>query len=102
VDVLTTKHKFSLKGTTDAPIYYHLGCDYFREPAGTMYYGTYIGKLADSFERLFGEKSRHYSSPLEPGDHPEVDSSSLLDLRWYLAIPISDWLRSVGCAVGET
>jgi Reverse transcriptase (RNA-dependent DNA polymerase) len=52
VDALLTKHKFSLKGT--GPIYYHLGCDYTREPCGIMYYGprTYISKLADSFERM--------------------------------------------------
>jgi hypothetical protein len=36
VDALLTKHKFSLKGT--GPIYYHLGCDYTREPCGIMYY----------------------------------------------------------------
>jgi hypothetical protein len=46
-----------------------------------MYYGprTYISKLSDSFEWMFGEKPRHYSSPLKPGDHPEVDTSALLD-----------------------
>jgi Reverse transcriptase (RNA-dependent DNA polymerase) len=80
VDALLTKHKFSLKGT--GPVYYHLGCDYTREPCGIMYYGPrmYISKLADSLERMFGEKPRHYSSPLDPGDHPEVDTSALLDL----------------------
>ena len=30
-------------------------------------------KLLDAYERLFGEKPTGYSSPLEKGDHPELD-----------------------------
>jgi hypothetical protein len=74
-------HKFKLKGT--GPIHFHLGCDYFKDPEGLLCYGPkkYIRKLIDEYEREFGEKPRSYSSPLEKGDHPELDTSELLDLR---------------------
>jgi hypothetical protein len=81
VKVLEGRHKFKLKGT--GPIHFHLGCDYFRDKDGTMCYAPkkYIGKMIDEYEREFGSKPKLYSSPLERGDHPEQDTSELLDLR---------------------
>ena len=35
--------------------------------------------MMESYERLFGEKPKGCSSPLEKGDHPELDESTLLD-----------------------
>ena len=35
--------------------------------------------MLDSFERLFGEKPKGFSSPLEKGDHPELDLSPEMD-----------------------
>jgi hypothetical protein len=31
------------------------------------------------YERMFGEKPKDYSSPLEKNDQPELDESDLLD-----------------------
>jgi hypothetical protein len=69
-----------LKGT--GPITFHLGCDFFRDADGTLCYAPakYIKKCLDNYERLFGEKPKKASSPLIKGDHPELDSSELLDL----------------------
>ena len=40
----------------------------------------YINRMVDAYERMFGEKPRTTaSSPLEKGDHPELDTSDLLD-----------------------
>ena len=40
----------------------------------------YIEKMALSYELMFGEKpSTKVHSPLEKGDHPELDTSELLD-----------------------
>ena len=80
-DALETKYKFSLKGT--GPIHFHLGCDYFRDPDGTLCYGPrrYIDKMVADFERMFQAKPKKYSSPLEKGDHPETDDSEILDLE---------------------
>ena len=35
--------------------------------------------MIGQFENMFGCKPREYSSPLEKGDHPEVDTSEELD-----------------------
>jgi hypothetical protein len=80
-DALQQDHKFTLKGT--GPIHFHLGCDYFREPNGTLCYGPrrYVDKMIADHVRMFGEKPKHYTSPMERGDHPETDDSALLDLE---------------------
>jgi hypothetical protein len=60
---------------------FNIGCDYFRDKEGTLCYvpRKYISKMIGQYENLFGCKPREYSSPLEKGDHPEVDTSDLLD-----------------------
>jgi hypothetical protein len=72
--------KFTLKGTSS--ISYHLGCDYFYDPNGTMCYGPKrcINKLHDSYESMFGSKPASANTPPMEGDHPELDTSELLDL----------------------
>jgi Reverse transcriptase (RNA-dependent DNA polymerase) len=79
VKVLKENHKFKLKGV--GPLTYHLGCDYFQDKDGTLCYSPrkYISKIIGQFENLFGCKPREYTSPLEKGYHPEVDTSEELD-----------------------
>ena len=38
-------------------------------------------KMVDTYLRHFGEKPKGASSPLEKGDHPELDTSDELDLE---------------------
>ena len=47
--------KFKLKGV--GPITYHLGCDFNRDPDGTLAIAPkkYLDKMFDAYERLFGE-----------------------------------------------
>jgi hypothetical protein len=80
-DELENIHKFKLKGT--GPISFHLGCDFFREEDGTLGFAPrkYIEKMVMEYTRLFGSKPKHnVMSPLEKGDHPELDESELLDV----------------------
>ena len=81
IDALEGKPgNFKLKGT--GPVRFHLGCDYFREEDGTLCVGPkkYIDRTVDEYRRLYGENpSRKCNSPLEKGDHPELDESELLD-----------------------
>jgi hypothetical protein len=80
VDVLEKKHKFKLKGT--GRIAFHLGCDFFRDDKGILCMAPkkYIEKMMMGYEQMFGEKlSFKVHSPLEKGDHPELDTSELLD-----------------------
>ena len=39
----------------------------------------YIDKCVGNYERMFGEKPKKALSPLVKGDHPELDTSELLD-----------------------
>jgi hypothetical protein len=53
-----------------------LGCDYFHDKDGTLCYGPhkFIIKILDQFKNMFGCKPKEYTSPLEKGDNPEIDS----------------------------
>jgi hypothetical protein len=73
-------NKFTLKGT--GPVKFHLGCDYIRDEDGTLCVGpkTYIERLVLQYKSMFGESpSTRVTSPLEKNDHPELDTSPLLD-----------------------
>lgn len=94
-------NSFKLKGT--GPVTFHLGCDYFRDPDGTLCTGPkkYIERTMEEYKRMFGEyPSRRVSSPLEKGDHPEMDTSELLDedgIRMYQSlIGTLQWTISLG------
>jgi Reverse transcriptase (RNA-dependent DNA polymerase) len=80
IDELEKRHSFKLKGT--GPITFHLGCDFYRDSDNVlcMQPRKYIEKMIETYERLFGMRpSRKFQSPLEKGDHPEMDTSELLD-----------------------
>jgi hypothetical protein len=101
IDVLVNDHKFKLKGT--GPIQFHLGCDFFRDEDGTLCMAPrkYIDKMIQNYERMFGEKPRmNVYSPLEKGDHPELDESEFLepdDVTKYQSIVGSlQWAISLG------
>jgi hypothetical protein len=62
-------------------------------------YGSrkYISKIIGQFENIFGCKAREYTSPLEKGDHPKVDTLEELDaegLKKYQTM-----IGSLQCAV---
>ena len=101
VQTLQERHGFKLKGV--GPLTYHLGCDYFRDKSdGTLCYGPkkYIAKMVDQYEKMFGSKPREYTSPLEKGDHPEVDTSDELDeegiKKYQTMIGCLQWAISLG------
>jgi hypothetical protein len=79
IDELETKHKFKLKGT--GSISFHLGMDFFRDSDDVLCIAPkwYIEKMIASYVSLFGMKlNTKYLSPLEKGDHPELDESEFL------------------------
>ena len=101
MDVLKLKHKFKLKGT--GPIEFHLGCDFFCDEDGIlcMAANKYIEKIAMGYEIMFGEKPlTKVHSPLEKGDHPELDTLELLNqngVKQYQAlIGSQQWAISLG------
>ena len=101
IDTLINKHGFKLKGT--GPIQYHLGMDFFRDSNGVLCISAkkYINKMISSYETYFGTKpSQKYSSPLDKGDHPELDTSEFLDdvetQRYQSLIGALQWAISIG------
>jgi hypothetical protein len=77
-DILQTKHTFKLKVT--GPITFHLGMDFTRDDDNTLCITPTknIETLIKNYEKLFGMKpSQNVTSPLDKGDHPELDTSDL-------------------------
>lgn len=74
-------YKLELKGID--PISYHLGCDDFvpSEIDNKLCYGPkkYIQNMCEKLEQMFGEKPKEYPSPLEQNNHPELDTSEILE-----------------------
>lgn len=80
IDLLIIKHNFKLKGT--GPIEHHLGCDFSRDENEILCFAPRkcVEKMADSCYNMFGHKPKLiYMSPLEKGEHPELDTSECLD-----------------------
>jgi hypothetical protein len=97
---LEERFGFKLKGT--GPTSYHLGIDYFRDEDGTLCMAPkkYIEKLIDGYARMFGSKPKQYTTPLEQGDHPEMDDSAELDLegtkKYQSMIGNLQWVVQIG------
>ena len=56
--------------------------DFERGEDGVLKYSPkkYIDKMMDSYNRLFGKKPlTNAHASVEPGDHPELDTSEFLD-----------------------
>jgi len=76
-------YNFKCKGV--GPLEYHLGCNFERDEDGTLKWvpRKYIDRMLDQYTRLFDNEpllsKKYCSSPLEHGDHPELDDSELLD-----------------------
>ena len=74
ISVLEDTYKFKVKGT--GPLQFHLGADFHRDEHGNLHMSPqkYIDRMIASYERMFGEKpSMQSHSPIEKGDHPELD-----------------------------
>ena len=100
-DTLEKKHKFKLKGT--GPISFHLGMDFNRDDDNTLCISPakYIDKLVQNYAKLFGMKpSTSVTSPLEKGDHPELDTSELCDpeqiSQYQSMIGSLQWIVTIG------
>ena len=101
IQMLKDKYGFKIKG--DGPLKFHLGCDFVRDKDGTLFAEPkkYLEKMMMTYERMFSElPSCHFTSPLEPNDHPEIDESELLeedDRAKYLSmIGQLHWLITLG------
>lgn len=101
VSALEKKYNFKLKGT--GPIEVHLGMTFQRDQEGDLCISAanFIDKMIGTYEKFFGEKPKqNVSSPLEKGDHPELDTSELLDSQgitiYQSLIGSLQWAISIG------
>ena len=98
---LENEYNFKLKGT--GPITFHLGMDIIRDSEGVLCIQPkkYIEKMVANYTRMFSEPptSRVYS-PLDKGDHPELDESELLGptgiTQYQSLIGSLQWAVSIG------
>jgi hypothetical protein len=94
-------YNFKLKGS--GPLSFHLGCGFERDSEGVLCMNPkrYIEKMVDTYERMFGVKpgTKPYS-PLEEGDHPEIDTSEFLDeediQKYQSLVGSMQWLITLG------
>jgi hypothetical protein len=75
--------KFKLKGSQKIDGAVHLGCGFNRDKDGvlTMDPEQYINLMEDAYKQRFNGETptTKETSPLDPGDHPELDTSEFLD-----------------------
>ena len=97
------KSKYHLKVKRDGKLAYHLGADYFENPDGTFvsHFKKYIDKLADTYRRLFNnDPPKGYKTPLDKIDHPELDTSEILDgdmaAKYLTMVGQLQWLVTLG------
>jgi hypothetical protein len=61
----------------------------------------FIEKIVDNYVHEFGKKPRDYTSPLEKGDHPEIDTSEFLESndihRFQSLIGSAQWAIALRC-----
>ena len=101
LQVLCEEHHFKLKG--NEPIRYHLGSNFSRDEEGVLCMSPtkYIERMMDNYIRMFGSAPKTlYRSPLERGDHPELDTSDELDeedtKKYQSLIGALQWVVTLG------
>ncbi len=78
-DALKDIYHYNLAGIGEPS--YHLGGNFFRDTDVTLAWGAqfYVKEVLITYEKLFGQNPKEYSSPMEEGDHPELDLTPELD-----------------------
>jgi len=100
IKLLTETHQFKLKGT--GPTEFHLRCDFFCDEEGVLCYAPkkHIEKILDNYRRIHGVWPKPATSPLTDGDHPDLDTSELLnedDQKMYQSlIGAPQWVIQIG------
>jgi len=94
------EHNFKLKGT--GPTEFHHGCDFYHDKQGALCYAPKkcIDKILDNCRRIYCTWPKAAHSPLINGDHPELDTSDLLnedDQKVYQSlIGALQWVIQIG------
>jgi Reverse transcriptase (RNA-dependent DNA polymerase) len=80
IDILETKYKFKTKGS--GPISFHLFFHHDNDNTLCVPCLKYIKKMMSNYGKVFGELLKQtFTSPLEKGDHSELDTTEFLDAK---------------------
>jgi hypothetical protein len=96
---LETKFSLQFKGVGE-PRYYN-GADIMKKNSDwTISAETYVNNVVDKIEKLFCETLNKIRCPMDPGEHPELDESDLLDndgIKIYqMLMGSAQWAISLG------
>ena len=101
MDIFKTKYHLKVKGI--GKLNYHLGADYIEDPDGTFVSQPrkYIDKLDDTYKRLLMMiHQKGYKTPLDKNDHPELDTSEILEgdmvSKYLTMVGQLQWLGTLG------
>ena len=101
--ITTMQDKFQLKFKGTGPITFHLGMDFLHDEDGTLCIASrkYIEKMIANYTCNFNEPPKQaYTSPIEKGDHPELDTSAFLDasdiVTYHSLLGALQWTVSIG------
>jgi hypothetical protein len=93
---------YSVKESSKGPPSYYLGNDYKKDSKGRWCIGckTYITEAVRRIEEFLGKPLQKKDTPMVDGDHPEEDSSELLDDKdhktYQMLIGMLVWICCIG------
>ena len=93
---------YLVKESSKGPPDYYLGNDYKRDKKGRWCVGckTYLTEAVRRIEQLFGKPLPKKDTPMLDGDHPEEDTSELLDddghKKYMMLIGMLNWIVCIG------
>ena len=96
IQIFKTKYHVKVKG--DGKLTYHLGADYFEDPDGTFV--SQRRKYNDKLALFNDDPPRGYKTPLDKNDHPELDTSEILEgdmaAKYLTMVGQLQWLVTLG------
>ena len=93
---------YLVKESSKGPPSYYLGNDYKKDKKGRWCIGckTYLTEAVRRLEHLLGKPLPKKDTPMVDGDHPEEDTSELLDdkghQRYQMVIGMLNWIVCIG------
>ena len=83
VESLSKKHGFIFKHVGELDYFLGAYIERNEKVGGRLTFGlrTYIAKILESYQRMFGELPKHSKCPMEPGVHTKIDETPLLDVN---------------------
>jgi len=100
IETLQTVYKYKLGGVGTPQYYNGADISFNKNGYAQMSAETYIKNITERIEKLLEYTLKNYGSPMESGDHPELDETDLLvppDIQIYqMLIGCAQWAVTIG------